>query len=123
MGPIRNPNWSTSGTRVTLSYLVCHRSYIIAASPRFLCRPTAFCSTCWSCGTSGRSPQGKQRICRSNSGSAHFHVSWLSDFIFYPKPLYKSLHQSFFYSFITILFLPSERLFAYVNNMIANKIV
>ena len=27
-------------------------------------------------------------------------------FIFYPKPLYKSLHQSFFYSFITIL--PSE---------------
>ena len=41
-----------------------------------------------------------------NSGSAHFHVSWLSDFIFYPKPLYKSLHQSFFYSFITIL--PSE---------------
>ena len=40
------------------------------------------------------------------SASAHFHVSWLSDFIFYPKPLYKSLHQSFFYSFITIL--PSE---------------
>jgi hypothetical protein len=29
-----------------------------------------------------------------------------SDFIFYPKPLYKLLHQSFFYSFITIL--PSE---------------
>ena len=27
-------------------------------------------------------------------------------FIFYPKPLYKSFHQSFFYSFITIL--PSE---------------
>jgi hypothetical protein len=24
-------------------------------------------------------------------GSAHFHVSWLSDFIFYQKPLYKSL--------------------------------
>jgi hypothetical protein len=36
--------------------------------------------------------------------SAHLHVSWLSDFIFfYPKPFYKSLHQSFFYSFITIL--------------------
>ena len=34
------------------------------------------------------------------------HVSWLSDFIFYPKPLYKSFRQSFFYSFITIL--PSE---------------
>jgi hypothetical protein len=31
---------------------------------------------------------------------------WLSDFIFYPKSLYKLLHQSFFYSFITIL--PSE---------------
>jgi hypothetical protein len=110
---------------------VCHRNYIIAAkvqpethsknsnfssclqnicylklSPRFLCRPTAFCSTCWSCGTSERSPQGKQRICHSNSVSTHFHVSWLSDFIYYPKPLYKSLHQSFFYSFITIL--PSE---------------
>ena len=39
-------------------------------------------------------------------GSAHFHVSWRSDFIFYQKPLYKSLHQSFFYSFKTIL--PSE---------------
>jgi hypothetical protein len=45
-------------------------------------------------------------ICRYNSASAHFHVLWLSDFIFYQKPLYKSLHQSFFYSFITIL--PSE---------------
>ena len=30
------------------------------------------------------------------SWSAHVHVSWLSDFIFYQKPLYKSLHQSFF---------------------------
>ena len=72
-------------------------------SPRFLCRLTAFCSTCWSRGTSERSPKRKQRICRSNSGSAYFHVSWLLDFIFYPKLLYKSLHQSFFYSFITIL--------------------
>jgi hypothetical protein len=35
-----------------------------------------------------------------------WYIAWLSDFIFYPKPLYKSLHQSFFYSFITIL--PSE---------------
>ena len=49
---------------------------------------------------------GKQRICPCNFALAYFHVSWLSDFIFYPKPLYKSLHQSFFYSFITIL--PSE---------------
>ena len=75
-------------------------------SLRLFCRPTAFCSTCWSRGKSERSSYGKQRICRSNSGSAHFYVSWLSDFIFYPKPLYKSLHQLFFYSFITIL--PSE---------------
>ena len=70
-------------------------------SPRFLCRPT-----CWSRGTSESSIYRKQRICCCNSALAHFHVSWLSDFIFYPKPLYKSLHQSFFYSFITIL--PSE---------------
>ena len=76
-------------------------------SPRFLCRPTAFfLSSCWSRGTSESSTYRKQRICPCNSALAHFHVSWLSDFIFYPKPLYKSLHQSFFYSFITIL--PSE---------------
>ena len=52
---------------------------------------------------------GKQLICLTSSMSAHFHVSWLSDFINYQKPLYKSLHQSFFYSFITIL--PSEFFF------------
>ena len=60
---------------------------------------------------SERDTYGKQRICFSNSGSAHFHVSWLSDFIFYQKPLYKSLHQSFFYSFITIL--PTLRKWCY----------
>ena len=54
---------------------------------------------------------GRQRAMHTeNSGFASptlgQHVSWLSDFIFYQKPLYKSLHQSFFYSFITIL--PSE---------------
>ena len=65
-----------------------------------------FFSTCWSHGTSESSTYGKQRICRCNSASTHFHVSWLSDFIFFPKPLYKSLHQYVFYSFITIL--PSE---------------
>ena len=54
-----------------------------------------FFSTCWSRGTSESSIYEKQRICRCNSASTHFHVSWLSDFIFYPKPLYKSLHQSF----------------------------
>ena len=65
-----------------------------------------FFPTCWSRVTSESSAYGKQRICGCNSASTHFHVLWLSDFIFYPKPLYKSLHQSFFYSFITIL--PSE---------------
>ena len=65
----------------------------------------------WICCSRGTSDSesntyGKQRIYFSNSGSAHFHVSWLSDFIFYQKPLYKSLHRSFFFSFIT--FLPSE---------------
>jgi hypothetical protein len=72
----------------TIYDIICYRS------PRFLCRPTAFFRL------------GKQRICPCNSALAHFHVSWVSDFIFYRKPLYKSLHQSFFYSFITIL--PSE---------------
>jgi hypothetical protein len=62
--------------------------------------------TCCSRGTSESYTYGKQRSCLTNSVSAHFHVLWLSDFIFYQKPLYKSLHQSFFYSFITIL--PSE---------------
>jgi hypothetical protein len=33
----------------------------------------------------------KKLICPCNSAFAHFHVSWLSDFIFYPKPLYKSV--------------------------------
>ena len=61
---------------------------------------------CQSRRTSERNINGKQLICLTSSGSAHFHVSWLSDFINYQKPLYKSLHQSFFYSFITIL--PSE---------------
>ena len=60
-------------------------------------------STCCSRVTSESSTYGKQRICPP---TALFHVSWLLDFIFYQKPLYKSLQQSFFYSFITIL--PSE---------------
>jgi hypothetical protein len=54
--------------------------------------------TCCSRGTSESYAYGKQRSCLTNSGPAHFHVLWLSDFIFYPKPLYKSLHQSFCYS-------------------------
>ena len=95
---------------VNLANLSCDRYFLPLFNPqpslRFLCRPTAFFSTCWSCGTSESSIYGKQRIFPCNSALAHFHVSWLSDFIFYPKPIYKSLHQSFFYSFITIL--PSE---------------
>ena len=48
---------------------------------------------------------------KENSGFAAPTLGWLPrfvaiGFIFYPKPLYKSLHQSFFYSFITIL--PTE---------------
>ena len=66
-------------------------------SPRFLCRPTAFLSTCWSHGTSESSTYEKKRICPSNSALAHFHVSWLSDFIFYPKPLCTSLHLFFLF--------------------------
>ena len=73
-------------------------------SPRFLCRPTAL--YIFLLEPSESYAYGKQRIRLSASWSAYFHVSWLSDFIFYQKPLYKSLHQSFFYSFITIL--PSE---------------
>ena len=51
--------------------------------------------TCCSRVTSESSTYRKQQIFPPNLG-----------FIFYQKPLYKSLHQSFFYSFITIL--PSE---------------
>ena len=71
-------------------------------SPRFFCRPTAlfFLLEPWDV---RELYIRKTADFPSNSGSAHFHVSWLFDFIFYQKPLYKSLHQSFFYSFITIL--------------------
>jgi hypothetical protein len=55
---------------------------------------------CRSRGTSESYAYGKQRICFSNSGSAHFHVSWLSDSIFYQKPLYKSLHVPIIFLFI-----------------------
>ena len=86
-------------------------------SPRFFCCPTTFFPICWSRGTSESSTYGKQLICPCNSALAHFHVSWLSDFIFYPKPLYKSLHQSFFYSFITIFCSESSvRLHYCMNN-------
>jgi hypothetical protein len=43
----------------------------------------------------------KSALHRENSGFAAATLRrHTSDFIFYPKPLYKSLHQSFFYSFI-----------------------
>ena len=77
----------------------------LSPSPRFLCPTTLYIIA--------RAVELQSAIYTENSwfaspalGSAHFHVSWLSDFINYQKPLYKSLHQSFFYSFITIL--PSE---------------
>jgi hypothetical protein len=72
--------------------------FICKSSPMIHCGNRGFLVVTWQL-----FEKWKQRICFSNSGSAHFHVSWLSDFIFYQKPLYKSLHQSFFYSFITIL--------------------
>jgi hypothetical protein len=43
--------------------------------------------------------EGQIALHKENSGFAAptlgRHISWLSDFIFYPKLLYKSLHQSF----------------------------
>jgi hypothetical protein len=77
----------------------------IMSSPRFLWRPTAFMDLLWPWDVREFYIRNTADF-PSNYGSAHFHVSWLFDFIFYQKPLYKSLHQSFFYSFITIL--PSE---------------
>jgi hypothetical protein len=47
---------------------------VLKSSPRFFCRLTAFFSTCWSRGTSESSTYGKQRICRCNFASTHFHV-------------------------------------------------
>ena len=66
-------------------------------SPIFLCRPTAFFRLAGAV--------GRQRVLHTeNSGFAHATLPWhISTFRGYPKPLYKSLHQSFFYSFITIL--------------------
>jgi hypothetical protein len=47
----------TFGTR-KMRFRCIHRvlTFTPKRSPRFLCRPTAFCSTCWSRGTSVRSP-------------------------------------------------------------------
>ena len=55
-------------------------------SPRFLCRPTTLYIIARAIGRQERNIYGKQLICLTSSGSAHFHVSWLSDFINYQKP-------------------------------------
>ena len=82
--------------------------FITKSSPRFLCRPTAFLDLLESWDVRElyirKTADLPMQLCLATF--PRFHVSWLSDFIFYPKPLYKSLHQSFVYSFITLL--PSE---------------
>ena len=79
-------------------------SYIMYISPRFLCRPMAFCSTSWSRGTSEHSPF----IRKTADLPLQLRVGTFPHFVpirfyFLSKPLNKSLHQSFLYSFITIL--------------------
>ena len=49
------------------------------SSPRFLCRPTAFFSTCWSRWTSESSTYGKQRICLQG-GKLHIIILYSSTF-------------------------------------------
>ena len=78
----------------------------LAPSLRFLCRPTTLYII-------ARAVERQSTIYTENSGFASptlgQHISTFRGyqiFIFYQKPLYKLLHQSFFYSFITIL--PSE---------------
>jgi hypothetical protein len=103
---VRNvPNIISKNTK-TLDPLLYYIKGKQLCSPRFLCRPTALLFVAKTVGRERALHTENNETCLSNSWSAHFHVSWLSNFIFYQKPLYKSLHQSFFYSFITIL--PSE---------------
>jgi hypothetical protein len=49
----------------------------------YMC-PTIMCASSRS--TTEGAIYGNNRICLTAIGSAHFHVSWLSDFIFYHKP-------------------------------------
>ena len=88
------------GVNIQMYHQTLDQSEIRLSSDGFFFR---LAGTVGNRGTSESSTYGKQWICRCNSASTHFHVTWLSDFIFYPKLLYKTLHQSFFYSFITIL--------------------
>jgi hypothetical protein len=77
--------------------LIVERHICMYVSPRFLCRPTAFFRLA--------SAMGHQRALHTeNSGFVAATLRrHISTFRGYRKPLYKSLHQSFFYSFITIL--------------------
>ena len=77
-------------------------SAYIKGSPRFLCCPMAFFLL---------DPWDVRELSIRKTADLPLQLlvgtfPRLSDFIFYQKPLYKSPHQSFFYSFITIL--PSE---------------
>ena len=71
-------------------------------SPRFLCRLTALISCCCR-STSEGDTYGKQRICFSNSGSAHFHISWLSDFIFFALIYLENILLQSDFSFIVCI--------------------
>jgi hypothetical protein len=74
----RFPRWPPLQDKVLTFVQVKSTAYFLLLfctpvyRPRFLCRPTAFFSTCWSRGTSESSTYGKQRICRCNSASTHF---------------------------------------------------
>ena len=72
----------------------------VISSLRFLCRPTAFFRLAGAVGCQRALHKENSRFASPTLGR---HIS---TFHGYQKPLYKSLHQSFFYSFITIL--PSE---------------
>ena len=97
---------SSKSSIVTTLTAAIFDSSSASISSRFFCRPMAFFD--WLSPWDVRELYiRKTADLPSNSGSAYFHVSWLFDFIFYQKPLYKSLHQSFLYSFITILLLES----------------
>jgi len=78
---------------------------LMPGSPRFLCRSTTIYILLLSLNVRALAIN-KTADFPPHLNFDTFHVLWLSDFIFYPKPSYISLHQSFFYSFITIL--PSE---------------
>ena len=108
----RFPRWPPLQDKVLTFVQVKSTAYFLLLfctpvyRPRFLCRPTAFFFDLlepWNVRELyiRKTADLPLQLCVDT-----FHVSWLSDFIIYQKPLYKSLHQWFFYSFIIIL--PSE---------------